>query len=319
MYGYRRERSVGVPLDVPVAARSRRDRVVHLFLPNPVSDVHALAVILFGFALEGVTEVYQFLQRGSLAQGPLVYYTTLATTILGFYLMFLGFREWHAFHPKPARRKKIPWLLIQLFGNAFLRIGLWLGLHSKRLRRKYLVPWMLAMVACTAALVVSTIMIDRANAIPQKRRWPVLALALLAGGTGMTAVLSLSLGNAGAQTAPFWIVWPVGGLIVLLIGNFFFGLRKQATYLGSPVGNALGWMAVTWSLGVATVAGLVVGDRAVVLLTEFFTNWGALVTSVAPIVVAMSPLFVAYALIIGAFYPALRSLRSGTSSIPIPT
>jgi hypothetical protein len=59
------------------------------------------------------------------------------------------------------------------------------------------------------------------------------------------------------------------------------------------------------------VAGLAVGDRAFLLLTEFVTNWGALVDSVAPVVIAMSPLFVTYALLVGAFWPARRRLIVG--------
>ncbi|MCI4364444.1 MAG: hypothetical protein L3K10_00025 [Thermoplasmata archaeon] len=99
---------------------------------------------------------------------------------------------------------------------------------------------------------------------------------------------------------------PVGGVVVLAFGNFFNGLKNEARHVGTPWCSTLGWGGFTWSLGVATVAGLVVGDLAVQLLTEFVTNWVALIASVGPIVVAMSPLFVTYALMIGAFWPALR-------------
>ena len=230
-----------------------RGRSVRFLLPLPISADHGLSVLLFGFVVEGATEVYQFLVRGNLVQGPLEYHSTLATTIFGFYLMFLGLREWHAFHPKPTRRKL---------------------------------------------------------AFP-KRPWPWFGLALWIGGSGMTAALSFALGGGGTGAAPFWIAWPVGGVVVLAFGSFFFGLRKEAQLLGSPSANALGWAAFTWSLGVATVAGLVVGDLAVRLLTEFVTNWVALIASVGPIVVAMSPLFVTYALMIGAFVPGLRKPRDG--------
>jgi hypothetical protein len=208
-----------------------------------------------GFAVEGATEVYQFLERGNLTNGPIEYYTTLVTTILGFYLMFLGLREWHVFHPKPARR----------------------------------------------------------TSVSSKRRWPWIGLALWTGGTAMTAVLSIALGGGGTEAAPFWMAWPVGGVVVLAFGRFFFGLRKEAQLLGSSWGSALGWTSFLWSLGVATVAGLVVGDQALLLLTQFFTDWVALVDSLGPIVVAMSPLFVTYALIIGAFWPALKEPRIGVT------
>jgi hypothetical protein len=231
----------------PVANRNPRDLAARLLLPSPVSGEHALSVLILGFAVEGATEVYQFVERGNLAQGWPVYYATLAATILGFYLMFLGFREWYALRPRPVRRKSIPW-----FG-----------------------------------------------------------LALWVGGTAMTSLLSIGLGTGRGGATPFWIAGPVGGLIVLTFGNFFYGLRKLAEPIGSPAGNSLGWVAFAWSLGVATVAGLAVGDRAFLLLTEFVTNWGALVDSVAPVVIAMSPLFVTYALLVGAFWPARRRLIVG--------
>lgn len=230
-----------------------RRRTVRLLLPPPASTRRAIAVLLLGFAAEGATEVYQFLARGSLVQGPLEYYSTLGTTILGFYLMFLGLREWHAFHPKPVRAPP---------GS------------------------------------------------PRHRRWPSFGLTLWAGGTVLTAVLSIVLGGGGSGTTPFWVVWPVGGVVVLAFGSFFFGLRREAQFSGARWAAALGWVAFVWSLGVATVAGLVVGDRALLLLTQFFTNWVALIASVGPIVVAMSPLFVTYALMMGAFLPLLGGPRS---------
>lgn len=197
--------------------------------------------------------MFQFLERDDLTQGPLEYYTTLATTIFGFYLMFLGFREWHAFYPKPERRRAA----------------------------------------------------ERAG------RWPWFGISLWGGGTAMTALLDVVVGGGGSGSAPFWIVWPVGGLVVLAFGDFFFGLRKLAYPLGSSSGHALGWTGFVWALGVATVAGLVVGDRVIVLLTEFVTNWVALVASLAPFVVAISPLFVAYTLMIGAYWPVLTKLGAG--------
>ena len=259
---------LGAPPDQPFeASELRRDAVpplrgrsVRFLLPAPASAGHGLSVLLLGFVVEGATEVYQFLARGNLVQGPLEYYTTLTTTIFGFFLMFLGLREWHAFHPKPARTKRVP----------------------------------------------------------AGRPWPWFGLTLWTGGTVMTAVLSLAPGVGGTGGTPLWIVWPVGGLVVLAFGSFFFGLRKEAEVRGSRSGNALGWVAFAWSLGVATVAGLVVGDRALELVVQFATNWVALVASVGPIVVAMSPLCVTYALMIGAFWPALNRAKNGASRPPNP-
>jgi len=234
------------PIGTGVIAGARA-RAARWFLPPPVSARHGLHVLLLGFTMEGATELYQFLERGNLVQGPLEYYATLASTLVGFYLMFLGVREWHSYYPKAVRPTEGP----------------------------------------------------------PARRWPWFGVGLWVGGTGATALLSTLLAGA-TDSAPPWIAWPVGGILVLAFGSFFFGLRQEAKVSGSEWGGALGWAACVWSLGVAAVAGLVVGDRAVVLLTEFVTNWVALVASVGPIVVAMSPLFVTYALMAGAFWPAVR-------------
>jgi hypothetical protein len=233
-----------------------RSGVARVLLPTPVSARRGIAVLLLGFAVEGGTELYQFLARGNLEQGFVEYYTTLATTILGFYLMFLGLREWHAFHPLPARKP-------------------------------------------TAS---------------GERRWPWFGLTLWAGGTVLTALLSIALGGSGSGGAPFWVAWPVGGVVVLAFGNFFFRLRKEAEFGETRWGVALGWTGFAWSLGVATVSGLVLGDRILHLLAEFVTNWVALIASIGPIVVAMSPLFVTYGLMIGAFWGILRSSRADVAA-----
>jgi hypothetical protein len=235
-----------------------RGRWARLLLPDPSSIRHGLSILLFGFVLEGGTEFYQFLARANLVQGPIVYYATLATSIFGFYLMFLGLREWHALHPKLARVRPVP----------------------------------------------------------PSRPWPWVGLAFWVGGTASTAVLSLALGGGGAGSSPFWITWPVGGVVVLAFGSFFLGLRQEAQLLGSSTANAFGWVAFTWSLGVATVSGFVVGELAVRLLIEFVTNWAALIASVGPIVVAMSPLFVTYSLIFAAFVPGVRASRDGRRATP---
>jgi hypothetical protein len=236
-----------------IRARAR-GRSVRFLLPLPASPGHALSVLIVGFAVEGTTEAYQFLVRGSLVSGPLEYYATLTTTILGFYLMFLGLREWHAFHPKPLPK----------------------------------------------------------GSVPGKLPRPYFGLALTIGAVGMTAALNLALGSGPTGGAPFWVAWPVGGVVVLAFGRFFFGLREEAQLLGSASGNALGWAAFAWSLGVATFAGLVVGDSTFQLLTELATNWVALIASLGPVVVAMSPLFVTYALMIGAYWSTRRKTRFGS-------
>jgi hypothetical protein len=283
---------------------------------SEASSVRAIGVLIVGFTAEGATEAFQFLERGHLAQGPLVYYLTLATTILGFYLMFLGLREWQASRPRRRRRIRIPWLLIQLLANASLSISLWLGRHFRRFRRKHFWPWTLSVLASTGAVVVATERVSRPPKAAPSRRIPWTGLALWSGGTAATALLSIGLGPAGVGPTPDWIAWPVGGVVVLAFGNFFLGLRKLAAPLGSTLGAAAGWAAFVWSLGVASVAGLVIGNRALQLVVEFFTNWSALIASIAPIVVAMSPLFVTYGLLVAAFGTVVRQLQVESSTYP---
>ncbi|MGA7924196.1 MAG: hypothetical protein WCA77_09490 [Thermoplasmata archaeon] len=318
MYGRPSERRFTITSASVRARTDARRPWARIVLPSPVSAAHALSVVILGFAVEGATEAYQFLQRGSLGQGWFEYYTTLATTLLGFYFMFLGLREWRAFFPKPKRRRTVPWRLVQLFANATLSIGMWVGRHSKRVRQKRFLPWALAMIGATVGMVVAAVMIDRPKAPPPRRPFPWVIVGLFLAGTASTALLSLALGGVGTGPTPFWLAWPVGGLVVLLIGNFFFGLRKMAAPFGSSLGKGLGWGSFGWSAGVGVVSGLVVGDRAVQLLVEFFTSWGALIASIAPIVVAISPLFVAYALMAGTFWDAHREFRGRSTHSVTP-
>jgi hypothetical protein len=228
----------------------RLGRLRRSLLPTLLSSRHALAVLILGFVVEGGTEAYQFLQRGNLAQGWVEYYVSLGTTILGFVMMFLGLREWHALYPRRMQG----------------------GAVGRRLGR----PWS--------------------------------DVTLWAVGTAATAILSLALGGQEAGFAPLWVVGPVGGLVVLAFGSFFSGLWSLARTVSPPVGRVLGGAAWVWSLGVAVVAGLVIGDRAVLFLVEFLTNWGALIASLAPVVVAMSPLVVAYGLLAATYWLAREEL-----------
>jgi hypothetical protein len=303
----------GANLSQPNPSRGR----LRYLLPPPVSRDHALLVFILGFVVEGATEGYQFAARASLSQGWLVYYGTLATTILGFYFMFLGAREWASFRPRIRRRRAIPWRLIALVANAVMSTALWIGVHSRWVRRRYLFAWILTVAAAACVFVVASVALERPKKAPGPRRIPWVVLAMWGGGTAATGILAQLLGTPPLGMAPIWVVAPVGGLLVLAFGNFFLGLRKVVHPLGPRWSHGLGWAAFVWSLGVATVAGLVVGERAIILLVEFGTNWVALIASVAPIVVAMSPLFVTYGLLAGAFWLGRRDLSSSPNR-PIP-
>jgi hypothetical protein len=239
----------GAEVVASLPARAQGGRAARFLLARPVSEPHAVSVLLLGFSAEGATELVQFAERARLAQGPLEYYVTLVTTILGFYLMFLGLKEWRSFHPRATGRPSIS----------------------------------------------------------ARRRTTRFRVELWAGGTIAGAAVALGLDGGGAWNVMDWVAWPIAGLVVLAFGDFFFGLRARAHRARPTSWNALGWLAFGWSMGVGVWAGLAVGERTVLLLSEFVTNWVALIASAAPIVVAMSPLFVAYGLIAGAFLPRLRT------------
>ena len=64
----------------------------------------ALATFAVGFVVEAGTEVYQFLSSGSTASsGAGVYYFGLATTVVGFYLIYRGRTEWTEEHRRLVR------------------------------------------------------------------------------------------------------------------------------------------------------------------------------------------------------------------------
>jgi hypothetical protein len=138
-------------------------------------------------------------------------------------------------------------------------------------------------------------------------RWPILVLLL--GGTAATALLNGLEGTSGPNDPPFWVVWTVGGLVVLGFGNFFLGLRNLVRRFETRFGNVLGWSAFAWSLGVSVITGNLVGNQIVVFLHEFFTNWVALIVTFAPVANSMAPLFVTYFLLAGAYAAARRQFE----------
>jgi hypothetical protein len=277
------------------------------------AEARALGFFTLGFATEGVTEVYQWLRIGSLAAiWPGFYYLSLATTILGFYFMALGARAWRATNPLPARRpRRIPWTLIVLFSGATISIVTWVLHHFRRRLERFQLGATLVVLGAVAALAVASWMEVAGR---ERRRdeptlspgaWRALAFVVF----GSIAAFLLYPGDPasrGGGGAPIWVAAPVAGLIVLALGVFFYGLRDRVMPLQSRSGWAFGWVAFAWSLGVAELTGLLVGERILTLLTEFVSNWLALVNSFAPIAYAMAPLFVSYFLLLGAYWDGYR-------------
>ncbi len=129
---------------------------------------------------------------------------------------------------------------------------------------------------------------------------------MLAGGVVATAILNIGLGTVGSGDTPAPLAWVVGGVMVLAIGGFFLTLRRLVAPLQRPTARALGWVAFAWSLGVAIIAGLALGQVIVGLFIDFFTNWSVLILSLAPFIFAIAPLFVTYTLLSIGYADTLR-------------
>jgi hypothetical protein len=147
------------------------------------------------------------------------------------------------------------------------------------------------------------------------------AVAIFAtAGIGVGAIADATAASGGA-TPPLWAIAVVGGLVALALGNFFLSLVLAVLGLVGPRGRVLAWAGFAWSLGVAVLAGLVVGVRIRSLLGEFVTNPLGLVVGFAPLAFILSPLFVAYALFAAAYWDAYRHVVAGppAASAPVPS
>jgi hypothetical protein len=207
----------------------------------------ALVTFAVGFLVEGATETYQFVASGYLGRGWVgFYYIGLATTIAGFYLMYLGRHEWT-------------------------------DAHRRRVQNGHRLAW--------------------------------TALGIFATATVTIAILGFTEGGPNSAGAPGVLAWVVGGLVALAFGTFFLGLVSVSEHLVGRLWKLLAWVAFGWSLGVAVLTGLVVGDQFTSLLRQFFTNPLLLVGSFAPLTFVMAPLFVTYFLFAAVYLVAARTLR----------
>lgn len=136
------------------------------------------------------------------------------------------------------------------------------------------------------------------------------AVGIFAGAIGVIAVLGTLTGRPGSAGPSPELAWVVGGLVALAFGNFFLGLTILVDRLVGRLGRVLTWTAFAWSLGVAVLTGVLVGDEFASLLREFFTNPLGLVGSFAPLAFVMAPLFVSYFLFAAAYTEAYMRLRA---------
>ncbi|MDE1880657.1 MAG: hypothetical protein KGI89_08930 [Euryarchaeota archaeon] len=122
------------------------------------------------------------------------------------------------------------------------------------------------------------------------------------------AVLGSVHGAAAASSTPPVVAWTIGGLIALAIANFFLGLAVLVDHLVGRSGKVLAWSGFGWSLGVAILAGAMIGAQFTTLFVAFFTAPIRLFTDFGPLTYFLSPLFVSYGLLAVAYFEALRRL-----------
>jgi hypothetical protein len=83
----------------------------------------ALATFVFGFVIEGGTEIYQFVSYGHPVWVGL-YYIGLVTTGAGFYFMYRGSHQWAQAHlPKVRRARWLLWAALAMFIGAVAAIA----------------------------------------------------------------------------------------------------------------------------------------------------------------------------------------------------
>lgn len=147
------------------------------------------------------------------------------------------------------------------------------------------------------------------------------AVGIYVGAVVAIALLAAKQGANGTGAVPPVIAGVVGGLVALAFANFFLSLAILVDRIAGPLGRSLAWAAFAWSLGVAGLTGLLVGEEISSLLHEFFTAPLRLVVSFAPLAFVIAPLFVTYLLFAGAYAEAYRRLvgaSRGSAPPPAP-
>jgi len=146
------------------------------------------------------------------------------------------------------------------------------------------------------------------------RRSVRVSIALVLTGIVAVAVWNVASRTVGTGSTPFPLAWLVGGVFVWAVAAFFLSLRDRLRPFHGAGLAVPGWIALAWAFGIAAISGLLLGQAILGLFVDFFTNWSALFDALGPFVGAVSPLFVAFALISVVYVACL----SRTSSQPAP-
>lgn len=173
----------------------------------------ALLTFVIGFLVEGATELYQFVSYGYDSAGWIgFYYIGLATTGIGFYLMYRGRHEWTHLHHVSVRR-----------GHQFLwtAIGIFVGA---------------SVVIAVVGLVAGG---PGARTPPAVLGWFVGGLVALAFGNfflGLRSLVDQIVRRWGAFVATTAFVWSLGVAVLTgyLVGGEFLTLVRE--FFTNPLG-----------------------------------------------------------------------------------
>jgi hypothetical protein len=134
-----------------------------------------------------------------------------------------------------------------------------------------------------------------AKAFPRRPARVSITLAVF--GIVSVAAWNFATQTVGAGDTPSPLAWLVGGVFVWAVAAFFLSLRDRLRPFHGTALAVPGWIALAWAFGIATASGLLLGQEIFGLFVDFFTNWTQLFDALGPFVAAVSPLFVAFALI----------------------
>ncbi len=168
----------------------------------------SLLTFAVGFVIEGSTEAYQLATIGFLGVGWIgFYYVGLATTVLGFVLMYRGRREWTELHRRRVERgHRSLWVALALFAAGTAAIAIVGTVHGS----------------------------PSSGPLPPGVAWLVGGLVTLAFATfflGLWLLVSRMVGPVGLALATAALAWSfgvavltglvVGSEIVTLVTQFF--------------------------------------------------------------------------------------------------
>jgi hypothetical protein len=198
----------------------------------------ALATFVFGFLAEAAAEIYEFASYGISRTGWIgFYYVGLVTTGLGFYLMYVGRREWTELHRQSVKRgHRLLRVSIAMFLGAFAAIGVlgtWEGRSSISAGPMSLIAWVVGGLVALALgnffLSLVTLVYRLVSALGRLLAWAAFAWSL-----GVAVLTGIDVGGEFPSLLREFFTRP-WGLIVSFAPLAFVLAPLFVTYLAFAV------------------------------------------------------------------------------------